>query len=357
MQAVWRAEEEPGNRTPSAWMRSWLGAFAAASGPTAIGRPRRRFPGRRAPPAGNVPQWRLWCDGVVSTSENQPAHLRSVAETLVVEAAAFVRRRRTEVFGIGAYAARGLEGGQAVRTKTTPTDPVTVVDTETERLLRDWLTQRRSGDPILGEEGGGPANPATNAGDTVTWVLDPIDGTVNFVHGIPAYAVSVAAQVGGVSVAGAVADVVAGRVYSAGAGLGAHLTDEHGTRPLQCTAVDDLSVALLGTGFGYSSRRRAAQAALLAKVLPVVGDVRRIGSAALDLCMVAAGRLDAYYEHGLNIWDCAAGTLIAAEAGARVVSLEPGNPAVGLVVAAAPGIADELLASLERFDGLVPIPG
>lgn len=287
----------------------------------------------------------------MSTPENEPAQLRSVAETLTEEAAAFVRRRRTEVFGTDGRAL----GGDAVRTKTTPTDPVTVVDTETERLLRDRLAQLRSGDPILGEEGGGPANPTANAADTVTWVLDPIDGTVNFVYGIPGYAVSVAAQVDGVSVAGAVADVVAERVYSAGAGLGAHVIDEHGTRPLRCTAVDELSVALLGTGFGYSRRRRAAQAALLSRMLPAVGNMRRIGSAALDLCMVAAGRLDAYYEHGLNVWDWAAGALIAAEAGAWVALPEPGDRAGALVVAAAPGIADELLACLERFDGLAPI--
>jgi myo-inositol-1(or 4)-monophosphatase len=288
----------------------------------------------------------------VSTPENQPAHLRSVAETLAREAAAFVRSRRTEVFGSDA---RG-GGGDAVRTKTTPTDPVTVVDTETERLLRDRLAQLRSGDSILGEEGGGPADPTAYAVDTVTWVLDPIDGTVNFVYGIPAYAVSVAAQVDGVSVAGAVADVVADRVYSAAAGLGAHLTDEHGTHPLRCTPVNNLSLALLGTGFGYSRRRRAAQAALLSRMLPVVRDVRRIGSAALDLCMVAAGRLDGYYEHGLNVWDWAAGALIAAEAGARVVLPEPGDPAVAVVVAAAPGIADELLDCLDRSGGLAPIP-
>jgi myo-inositol-1(or 4)-monophosphatase len=275
-----------------------------------------------------------------------------VAETLAREAAAFVRGRRIEVFGADARAGHG----DAVRTKTTQTDPVTVVDTETERLLRDRLAQLRSGDPILGEEGGGPANSTANAADTVTWVLDPIDGTVNFVYGIPAYAVSIAAQVDGVSVAGAVADVVADRVYSAGAGLGAYLTDGHGTRPLRCTPVADLSLALLGTGFGYSGRRRAAQAALLSRMLPVVRDVRRIGSAALDLCMVAAGRLDAYYEHGLNVWDWAAGALIAAEAGARVVLPEPGDGAAALVVAGAPGIADELLACLERFDGLAPIP-
>lgn len=258
-----------------------------------------------------------------------------------------MRDRRAEVFG----AASGYDTGW-VRAKTTPTDPVTVVDTETERLLRDRLAELRPGDPILGEEGGGPDSASA---DTVTWVLDPIDGTVNFVYGIAAYAVSVGAQVDGVSVAGAVADVVAGKVYSAATGLGAHVSDEHGIIELSCTAVDELSMALLGTGFGYSPRRRAVQAALLARMVPVVRDVRRIGSAALDFCMVAAGQLDAYYEHGLQPWDSAAGALIAAEAGARVVLPAPNVDGAGLVVAAAPGIADELLAALERFDGLEPI--
>jgi myo-inositol-1(or 4)-monophosphatase len=293
----------------------------------------------------------------VTRPEDEPARLRSVAETLATEAAGFVRRRRAEVFGAEAGPVNARDSG-AVRSKTTPTDPVTVVDTETERLLRDRLAQLRPGDPILGEEGGGPADPAATPADAVTWVLDPIDGTVNFVYGIPAYAVSVGAQINGVSVAGAVADVVAGRVYSAAVGLGAHVVDEHGTEPLRCAAVDDLSMALLGTGFGYSRRRRAIQAALVAQMLPVVRDVRRIGSAALDLCMVAAGRLDAFYEHGLQVWDRAAGALIAAEAGARVVVPGPDSPVggAGLVVAAAPGIADELLAALGRFNGLEPIP-
>jgi myo-inositol-1(or 4)-monophosphatase len=291
----------------------------------------------------------------VSTPENQPGQLRTVAETLAGEAAAFVRRRRAEVFGADA----GTDGDVAVQSKTTPTDPVTVVDTETERLLRDRLAQLRSGDAILGEEIGGPTDPATAAAGAVTWVLDPIDGTVNFVYGIPSYSVSVAAQVEGVSVAGAVADVVGGRLYSAATGLGAHVTDAEGTRSLRCSAVDDLSLALVGTGFAYSTRRRTVQAELVSKILPVVRDVRRIGSAALDLCMVAAGRLDAYYEHGLHVWDSAAGALIAAEAGARVVLPDPGDAErdAALVVAAAPGIADQLLAALAQFDGLAPIPG
>ncbi len=291
----------------------------------------------------------------MSTPEIQPAQLRAVAEGLADEAAAFVRRRRAEVFGADA----GADGDDAVQSKTTPTDPVTVVDTETERLLRDQLARLRSGDAVLGEEGGGPTDPADIVPGAVTWVLDPIDGTVNFVYGIPAYAVSVAAQIDGVSVAGAVADVVGERLYSAGAGLGAHVTDAQGTRRLQCSAVDDLSLALVGTGFAYSHRRRSVQAGLVSKMLPRVRDVRRIGSAALDLCMVAAGRLDAYYEHGLHVWDSAAGALIAAEAGARVLLPEPGDPEhdAALVVAAAPGIADQLLAALGQFDGLAPIPG
>jgi myo-inositol-1(or 4)-monophosphatase len=288
----------------------------------------------------------------VSTHQNQPEQLRAVAETVAAEAAAFVRRRRAEVFGADA----GTDGDAAVQSKTTPTDPVTIVDTETERLLRDRLAQLRPGDAVLGEEIGGPT---TTAAGVVTWVLDPIDGTVNFVYGIPSYSVSVAAQVDGVSVAGAVADVVGGRLYSAGTGLGAHVTDADGTRPLRCSVVDELSLALVATGFAYSTRRRTVQAELVSKILPMVRDVRRIGSAALDLCMVATGRVDAYYEHGLHVWDAAAGALIAAEAGARVVLPEPGDPDrnAALVLAAGPGIAEQLLDALGQFDGLAPIPG
>ena len=285
----------------------------------------------------------MCCYGQMATPTNDPERLRSTAETLVAEAARFVRRRRAEVFGADAP-------GPDIQTKSSPTDPVTVVDTETERLIRDRLAQLRPGDAVLGEEGG-----AGDGSGPVTWVVDPIDGTVNFMYDVPAYAVSVAAQVGGVSVAGAVADVAGERIYSAGVGLGAHAHDRLGTTRLHCNEVSALPLALLGTGFGYSAGRRAVQAALTARLLPSVRDVRRIGSAALDLCMVAAGRLDAYYEHGINLWDHAAGSLIAAEAGARV--LLP-NPEVdgAVMVAAAPGIADELLAMLRREGGLAPIP-
>ncbi len=283
-----------------------------------------------------------------SLSDEDLAQLREVATQIAVEAAAFVRRRRAEVFGDTTDNSAG-EG--TVRAKSTPTDPVTVVDTETERLLRDRLAQLRPGDPVLGEEGGGPAAGGVSPG-AVTWVLDPIDGTVNFVYGIPAYGVSVAARVDGVSVAGAVADVVSGEVYSAALGQGAALDGPAGRKALHCNAVDDLSMALLGTGFGYDRAQRAQQGALLAKVMPSVRDVRRIGSAALDLCMVGAGRLDVFYEHRLNVWDWAAGALVAAEAGA--VMLLPNAPA-DLMVAAAPGVAQQFQAVLERSGGLDPV--
>ena len=146
-----------------------------------------------------------------------PAELRSVAERLATEAADFVRRRREEVFG---DAPQREATGPAVRAKSTPTDPVTIVDTETERLLRDRLAELRPGERVLGEEGGGSAD---GSDGLPTWVLDPIDGTVNFVYGLPAYVVSVAVQVDGESLAGAIANVVDGALYSAALGHGAHV--------------------------------------------------------------------------------------------------------------------------------------
>ncbi len=274
--------------------------------------------------------------------------LRSVAERLATEAADFVRWRRDEVFGTST---RPVSADDAVRAKSTPTDPVTVVDTETERLLRDRLAELRPGDHVLGEEGGGSTG---GLDGRPTWVLDPIDGTVNFVYGIEAYAVSVGVQQDGVSVAGAVADVAAGALYSAALGHGAHLRRAGVTTPLRCSTADELSMALVGTGFAYSSQTRKRQAEILAELLPTVRDVRRIGSCALDLCMVAAGRLDAYYEDGVHVWDWAAGALVAAEAGAAL-RLPPGDGTVGgagLVVAAAPGIVAALTDALSRSGAL-----
>ncbi|HYZ67833.1 MAG TPA: inositol monophosphatase family protein [Mycobacterium sp.] len=274
----------------------------------------------------------------MTNNDTDPVLLRAVAEQLAAEAADFVRRRRVEVFDD-----RRPDAGAAVRAKSTPTDPVTVVDTETERLLRDRLAELRPGEQILGEEEGG----AIGGRDGLTWVLDPIDGTVNFVYGIENYAVSVGVQRDGVSVAGAVANVPAGALYSAALGHGAHVRRDGVTTPLRSSAAAELSMSLVGTGFSYAPDHRARQAEILAKMLPVVRDVRRIGSCALDLCMVAAGQLDAYYEDGVHVWDWAAGALIAEEAGAsmRLPSVDDGT---GLIVAAAPGIAEALADALRR---------
>lgn len=282
-----------------------------------------------------------------------PAELAALACTIAGEAAAHVRARRPELF-----AASGHDGGAgAVSTKSTPTDPVTVADTETEILIRELLHRARPGDAILGEEAGG----SDEAPAGVRWVVDPIDGTVNFLYGIPAYAVSVAAQIDGVSVAGAVVDVAREVLYWASAGDGAWSRGpwESAPRRLQANPVDDVALALVATGFGYAPERREAQGALLARLLPQIRDVRRVGAAALDLCMVASGAVDVHFEHGLSPWDWAAGSLIAAEAGAVVVvppadsRAADGHP----TVAAAPGIADEFLAVLTELGGMAQLPG
>ncbi|MBF0663281.1 inositol monophosphatase family protein [Rhodococcus sp. (in: high G+C Gram-positive bacteria)] len=281
-------------------------------------------------------------------SPSELSALREVAVTVAREAADHVRARRGELFG-----PPGSDGTDSVRTKSTHTDPVTVADTESEDLIRARLRELRPGDAFLGEESG--SSEATGTGETgVCWVVDPIDGTVNFVYGIPASAVSVAAQVDGRSIAGAVVDITSGDTYSAALGAGATLTDARGTEtPLRCNPVTDLGMSLVATGFSYTPGRRAHQGAIVAALLPRVRDIRRIGAAALDLCMVAAGRVDAHYEHGLNPWDWAAGALVAAEAGATVRVPGGFGDAGEITVAAAPGIAvafNELLAELGAND-------
>ncbi|MGZ8815162.1 MAG: inositol monophosphatase family protein [Mycobacterium sp.] len=272
-----------------------------------------------------------------------PVLLRSVAEQLATEAAAFVRARRAEVFGDSSQ-----NSAPSVRSKSTPTDPVTVVDTETEALLRDRLAVLRPSEPVLGEEQGG----SNDSGDgRLTWVLDPIDGTVNFVYGIETYAVSVGVQRDGTSVAGAVANVPTGALYSAAVGHGAHVQRGGVTTPLRASAASELSMSLVGTGFSYDAEQRRRQAEVLTSVLPAVRDIRRLGSCALDLCMVAAGGLDAYYEDGVHVWDWAAGGLIAAEAGA-VLRLPPADGTSGFIVASAPAVADALAAVLKRSGAL-----
>ncbi|MGQ9350173.1 MULTISPECIES: inositol monophosphatase family protein [Mycolicibacterium] len=288
-------------------------------------------------------------DGVNTMhAADAPVRLQEVAERLAAEAAQFVRRRRVEVFGDGSAGAAPDTAQPSVRAKSTPTDPVTIVDTETERLLRDRLGQLRPDDAILGEEEGGSVDIAEGR---LTWVLDPIDGTVNFLYGIPAYGVSVGVRRDGVSVAGAVADVAAGAVYSAALGHGARLSRDGVATELHVTSATDLSMALVGTGFSYDRAHREQQGRIIARLLPEVRDLRRMGSCALDLCAVAAGRLDAYFEDDVHLWDWAAGALIASEAGAlvRPPRTEDGS---GLMVAAAPGISVALDEALARSGAL-----
>lgn len=240
------------------------------------------------------------------------------------------------------------------KTKSSATDIVTVMDQRAQDLLRSRLQRERPHDGFLGEEEGG-----MEARSAITWVVDPIDGTVNYLYGIPAYAVSVAATVGDPStagawapVAGAVVNPVTGEVFHARRGGGAWLeaTDPFPggravSRRLQLAEPPDLALALTGTGFGYDTARRRWQSEVLSEVLPHVRDIRRIGSAALDICAVAAGTLDCYFERGLNPWDMAAAWLVATEAGAVFSGLDGAAPGADMVVTGAPA----LHASLEAL--------
>ena len=258
--------------------------------------------------------------------------LRALAERLATSGGEVARRI------LGRSAVPGLDP----RTKSSATDPVTVVDTSVEEHLRAGVAAVRPGDRVLGEEGGEDPLPVDAGG--ARWIVDPVDGTVNLLYGIPFTAVSVAAEVGGTVVAGAVHNIVTGETWTAGLGRGASLRDRDGlVTELRASGCTELSLALVGTGFSYDSAIRAEQGRVVAGLLPRIRDIRRCGSAALDLCMVATGRLDAYYERCLKPWDHAAGALIAAEAGAVVaVAGHDGVP----TTAAAPGVAREFLAAL-----------
>jgi len=220
-----------------------------------------------------------------------------------------------------------------VSTKSTGTDMVTEMDRAAEALITEELLGARPEDGILGEEG---ADQAGTSG--VRWVVDPLDGTTNYLYGFPGFNVSIAAEVDGQAAVGAVFDVVRQELFSAGRGLGATRDGQ----PIQTSEATDLGLALVGTGFSYEPERRRRQAEVLVEVLPRIRDIRRQGAAALDLCSVACGRLDAYYERGLAPWDLAAGGLIAREAGAEVTDFGGGDASAGAVVAASPGVAQAL---------------
>ncbi|MCG3756076.1 MULTISPECIES: inositol monophosphatase family protein [Amycolatopsis] len=264
----------------------------------------------------------------VGVDEAMLNDLKNTSEQVAVEAAHLVRT---------AWVRMRSGGEVAVDTKSAETDVVTAVDRESEELVRARLERIRPGEPVLGEEGGGAL------GGGVTWVVDPIDGTVNFLYGLPAFAVSIAAQIDGVSVAGAVVEPVSGRRWTAVRGGGAWLDGER----LSVSAADRLDLALVGMGFSYARDRRIRQGKLTADLVGQVRDIRRRGAASLDLCAVAAGWLDGFFEHGLHRWDWAAGALVAQEAGATV--LLPGEAAdlgEDATFAASPGIATELRAAL-----------
>lgn len=266
------------------------------------------------------------------------AELRALAERVAVAASDMVRESRPTTVEVAA-------------TKSSSVDIVTQMDAASEILLRKLILEARPTDAILGEEDG-----HVSGTSGLTWVVDPIDGTVNYLYGIPAYAVSVAVVAGSgdpeewTALAGCVVHIGDGRRWTASRGGGA-------TRdgvPIHVNAPTTLEQSLVGTGFGYAAQRRAAQAQVLAQVLPKVRDIRRIGSAALDLCMVAEGQLDLVYERGLNPWDMAAGALLVAEAGGVVTGLRGRAAARDMTVAGpAESVARlaDLLTSLDADQG------
>ncbi|NUP03067.1 MAG: inositol monophosphatase [Nonomuraea sp.] len=227
-----------------------------------------------------------------------------------------------------------------VETKSSPTDVVTILDRASEELIRERVLAARPDDRFLGEEGG----EAPGASD-VRWIVDPIDGTVNFLYGLPDWAVSIAVEVAGQVVAGVVNVPARGEVFTAALGEGAWL----GGARLRCNSGVPLAQALVATGFGYSAPRRAVQGQVVAAVLPRVRDIRRGGSCAIDLCSLAAGRVDAYYERGINPWDFGAAGLVATESGARLGGLSGRPVGPDFALCAAPGLFEEL------HDLLVPL--
>lgn len=289
--------------------------------------------------------------------------LQAAAEYVAARAAALVlriRRERTEGEAVAGSVIELMGSAMPVaQTKSSAVDPVTEADRAAENFIREWLHAQFPQATVVGEEEGAddPApdsSLAEAAGARLEWIVDPIDGTVNFVYGIPAFSVSVAAAFNGVPVAGAVVDAAHSHVF--GACVGGPTT----VAPIDLKGEEvvvgeyknisrqegrkDAAQALVATGFSYDAERRQRQAHVLGNVLPHVRDIRRLGSAALDLCMVASGQVDGYYEHGLNGWDYAAGALIAARAGATVViptldyTAESGLP----IIAGVPGVQEEL---------------
>jgi myo-inositol-1(or 4)-monophosphatase len=222
---------------------------------------------------------------------------------------------------------------EQVATKSTSTDMVTEVDRDLERLIVGGIRAARPDDAIVGEEG---ADVEGSSGHR--WLIDPIDGTTNYLYGHPGFAVSIACQCDGETIVGVVNDPTHGEVFAAVHGEGATRNGE----PIHCSEQNDVADALIATGFAYDPDRRRAQGEVIARIIGEIRDVRRMGAAAVDLCSVACGRVDAYYERGLNEWDLAAGELIAAEAGAVISAIDGGPPRPGSVLAAPAALASRL---------------
>lgn len=257
----------------------------------------------------------------------QPAELDALldlARSLAIDAGELTQEMRSSVDLVG-------------NTKSSSVDVVTASDEAAERLIVDRLAATRPDDGVLGEEGAG-----TTGRSGIRWIIDPIDGTTNYIYGIPSYSVSIAAEIDGELVVGVVYEPVFERCYAARRGGEATKNGQ----PISVNTDPSVETALVATGFGYVADRRRGQAEVLVELLPRVRDIRRFGSAALDLCYLADGQVDAYYERGLNPWDLAAGTVIARAAGAVVGDLRGGEPSDVFTLGANPALFTELRSIL-----------
>jgi myo-inositol-1(or 4)-monophosphatase len=233
--------------------------------------------------------------------------------------------------------ARFVAGGEReTASKSTPTDPVSEADRAAERAIRDVIGRARPGDAILGEEGG-----ETQEGAGLRWIVDPLDGTVNFLYGVPQWCVSVAVHDDDGGVAGVVFDPMRDELFAGSRGDGPPTLNG---AQVGGSEQSELSRSLVATGFAYDASVRELQAAVVGRLLPRARDVRRMGSAALDLAWTAAGRYDAFYERGVQLWDIAAGSVLCAAAGLEVRPLEAVEAAPSGVLVAPPGLIDELAA-------------
>ncbi len=237
----------------------------------------------------------------------------------------------------GALLLERFEGDRrrGISSKSTPTDLVSEADLASERAIGKRLAQLRPGDGVLGEEGD------EQEGESgLRWVVDPLDGTVNFLFGIPQWCVSVAVQDdAAATVAGAVFDPCRQEMWTA---VGGEVAKLNGV-PIEGPSTKDMATAMIATGFAYDAQVRVAQGEVLAKLIPKVRDIRRLGSAALDLAWTAAGRYDAYFERSVKLWDVAAGALICQRAGLTVTELPAAGPLPWGLMACAPGLAEPLL--------------